>query len=76
MYWTTDEQRDAYARSREAYAPELLKVGYGDITTEARPATEAGEFYYAEGAHQQYLDKHPHGYRCHSSTGVSVPALG
>jgi peptide-methionine (S)-S-oxide reductase len=25
--------------------------------------------------HQQYLHKVPHGYRCHSATGVPVPAL-
>ncbi len=24
--------------------------------------------------HQQYLAKNPHGYRCHSNTGVKFPA--
>ncbi len=24
--------------------------------------------------YQQYLDKHPNGYRCHSTTGVPFPA--
>ena len=36
---------------------------------------EDGEpaYYYAEDYHQQYLYKNPHGYRCHSTTGVPFP---
>jgi peptide-methionine (S)-S-oxide reductase len=33
----------------------------------------AGEYYYAEDYHQQYLVKVPNGYRCHAKTGVPVP---
>ena len=41
------------------------------VTTEIAPA---GEFFYAEADHQQYLAKNPNGYRCHSSTGVTFPS--
>jgi len=37
------------------------------------PASEAGPFYYAEEYHQRYLEKNPHGYRCHARTGVPFP---
>ncbi|MCZ6667929.1 MAG: peptide-methionine (S)-S-oxide reductase, partial [Gammaproteobacteria bacterium] len=37
------------------------------ITTEILPA---GEFYYAEDYHQQYLEKNPAGYCGLGSTGV------
>jgi peptide-methionine (S)-S-oxide reductase len=31
------------------------------------------EFYYAEGYHQQYLDKNPNGYCGLGGTGVTCP---
>ena len=73
VYWTTEEQREAYETTRTAYAAQLRGHGYGDITTEARPATEAGTFYYAEDYHQQYLHKVPWGYCPDHGTGVSCP---
>ena len=73
IYWTTPEQetvaRDLLAR----YQPALTERGYGEITTEVAPAPD---YYYAEDYHQQYLVKNPHGYRCHSATGVRFPADG
>jgi peptide-methionine (S)-S-oxide reductase len=33
----------------------------------------AGEFYFAEDYHQQYLQKNPHGYCPDHGTGVSCP---
>ena len=48
---------------------ELTKAGYGEITTEIRPA---GEFYFAEDYHQQYLVKVPNGYCPNHSTGVTL----
>jgi peptide-methionine (S)-S-oxide reductase len=33
----------------------------------------APTFYFAEGYHQQYLAKHPHGYCGLGGTGVSCP---
>ena len=48
----------------------LTEAGYGEITTEIVPA---GEFYFAEDYHQQYLYKIPNGYCPDHSTGVSCP---
>jgi peptide-methionine (S)-S-oxide reductase len=36
-----------------------------------RPASEAGEFYYAEDYHQQYLHKNPGGYCNHGPNGLT-----
>jgi peptide-methionine (S)-S-oxide reductase len=73
FYWTTDEQHAAYESTKAAYEASLKKAGYGQITTDARPAEDAGPFYYAEGYHQQYLHKVPNGYCPSHSTGVSCP---
>ena len=70
LYWTTDAQRDAAQASRDMYAEELARAGYGDVTTELAPA---GPFYYAEPYHQQYLSKNPNGYCGLGGTGVSCP---
>jgi peptide-methionine (S)-S-oxide reductase len=73
VYWTTPEQHAAYQATRTAYAASLKRAGYGEITTEARSAAAAGEFYFAEDYHQQYLFKVPNGYCPSHSTGVSCP---
>ena len=71
LIWTTnDEQRAAAEASRDAFQAMLTKAGYGAITTEIAPA---GDFYYAEDYHQQYLDRNPHGYCPNHSTGVRLP---
>jgi peptide-methionine (S)-S-oxide reductase len=70
IYYYTDAQRDIAERSRDAYQQELLRAGYGAITTEILPAPE---FYYAEDYHQQYLSKNPAGYCGLGGTGVSCP---
>jgi peptide-methionine (S)-S-oxide reductase len=70
VYWTSEAQRDAALRSRDAYAARLAAAGFGDVTTEIAPA---GPFYYAEGYHQQYLAKNPGGYCGLGGTGVSCP---
>ncbi|HVM16997.1 MAG TPA: peptide-methionine (S)-S-oxide reductase MsrA [Gaiellaceae bacterium] len=70
VYWTTDEQREAAERSRDAYAARLRDAGYGEITTEIAPL---GELYYAEDYHQQYLAKNPNGYCGIGGTGVACP---
>jgi peptide-methionine (S)-S-oxide reductase len=70
IYTTTPEQADL-ARSVEArFADSLGKAGYAAVTTEIRPA---GEFYYAEPHHQQYLEANPGGYCGLGGTGVSCP---
>ena len=72
IYYSTPEQEMVAQRVTEKYQPELTKRGYGQITTEIKPASET-PYYYAEDHHQQYLLKNPFGYRCHSATGVPVP---
>ncbi|UJP41174.1 peptide-methionine (S)-S-oxide reductase MsrA [Cellulomonas palmilytica] len=71
VFTTTPEQAQAAHATRELFAPRLARAGFGDITTEIRPADEAGPFYYAEPSHQQYLVKNPHGYCPVHSTGVT-----
>ncbi len=70
IYTTTDAQADAAESSRVAYQQALDQAGRGQITTELAPA---GEFYYAEDYHQQYLHKVPNGYCGMGGTGVSCP---
>ena len=70
VWWTSDAQREAALRSRDAFAERLAAAGYGPITTEM---AEAGPFYYAEAYHQQYLAKNPNGYCGLGGTGVSCP---
>ena len=70
IYVTSEAQRDAAARSRDAYAERLRAAGYGEVTTEI---TDAPDFYYAEDYHQQYLAKVPNGYCGLGGTGVSCP---
>ena len=70
IYTTTDDQAAAAAASAERYQAALTTAGRGAITTELQPA---GEFYYAEDYHQQYLAKNPRGYCGLGGTGVSCP---
>jgi peptide-methionine (S)-S-oxide reductase len=70
VYATSAEQLDAAKRSRDAYQERLADAGYGEVTTQI---TEAGEFYYAEDYHQQYLAKNPMGYCGIGGTGVACP---
>ena len=65
-----EDQARAAEASRDAYQQELSRSGYGPITTEIQPA---GEFYYAEAYHQQYLAKNPAGYCGLGGTGVACP---
>src|SRR3954463_7435776 len=70
IYYTDDEQRKAAEETRDAYEEARGGGGYGSITTEISPA---GQFYYAEDYHQQYLHKVPNGYCGLAGTGVSCP---
>ena len=69
IFTRTDAQAAAAEASRTMYQAELTKAGYGQITTEIRPA---GEFYFAEDYHQQYLAKVPNGYCPNHATGVPL----
>jgi peptide-methionine (S)-S-oxide reductase len=73
IYWTTPGQEAAANATREAFQVVLAGNGFGEITTEIRPAAEAGSFYYAEGYHQQYLYKNPGGYCNHGPNGMTCP---
>ena len=68
---TTPAQREAAERSRATFQQALTSSGYGEITTEI---ADAGEFFYAEPYHQQYLAKNPNGYCGLGGTGVSCPS--
>ena len=70
IYTMNDSQRTAATASRDAFQVMLTKAGYGEITTEIAPA---GDFFYAEPYHQQYLGKNPNGYCGLGGTGVSCP---
>jgi peptide-methionine (S)-S-oxide reductase len=70
IYTTTDAQLAAATASRDMYAEALGAAHKGAISTEIHPA---GEFYYAEDYHQQYLDKNPGGYCGLGGTGVACP---
>ncbi|GLU49244.1 peptide methionine sulfoxide reductase MsrA [Nocardiopsis ansamitocini] len=67
-----EDQRKAAEATRDAFQPALTSSGYGPITTEIVPA---GEFYFAEPYHQQYLSdaKNPNGYCGVGGTGAVCP---
>lgn len=73
IFTVGEEQQRVAERARETYQKALDERGLGAITTEIEPARE---FYFAEGPHQQYLDKVPNGYCGLAGTGVAcqVPA--
>jgi len=70
IYVYSKAQRAAAEASKAAYAQALRARGLGPVTTEIE---DAGEFYFAEDYHQQYLEKNPTGYCGLGGTGVSCP---
>jgi len=70
VYWTTTDQRDAAGLSRMRYQKALTQNGRGMITTEIN---QAGDFYFAEEYHQQYLAKNPNGYCGLGGVGIELP---
>jgi peptide-methionine (S)-S-oxide reductase len=70
IYTFDEAQMTAALRTKAAYESALKGRGYGPVTTEIEPA---GEFYFAEDYHQQYLAKNPGGYCGIGGTGVSCP---
>jgi peptide-methionine (S)-S-oxide reductase len=70
IFTTSPEQQETAIQSRDSYQDRLTAAGYGKITTEIVPA---GEFYFAEDYHQQYLHKVPGGYCPDHGTGVTCP---
>jgi len=68
IYGRSVSQVAAARASRDAYQARLTAAGHGPISTEISPA---GEFFYAEDYHQQYLAKNPNGYCGLGGTGVA-----
>lgn len=68
IYCSTAEQQQTAEASLAVYQQALANEGLPAVTTEI---VAAGEFYYAEPYHQQYLDKNPGGYCGLGGTGVS-----
>jgi peptide-methionine (S)-S-oxide reductase len=68
IYTTDDAQQVTAIAARDRMQASLTAVGYGPITTEITPA---GQFFFAEGYHQQYLDANPTGYCPVHATGVT-----
>uniref|UniRef100_A0A8C5RNC4 peptide-methionine (S)-S-oxide reductase n=1 Tax=Laticauda laticaudata TaxID=8630 RepID=A0A8C5RNC4_LATLA len=66
IYTIGAEQLESALRSKAMYEQKQL----GPITTEI---WKAGEFYYAEDYHQQYLHKNPDGFCGLQGTGVACP---
>jgi len=73
IFTTTPAQQAAALASRDQYQAKLSDGGYGAISTEVLPSTEAGdgEFYFAEDYHQGYLYKNPGGYCNHGFCQVA-----
>jgi peptide-methionine (S)-S-oxide reductase len=72
IFYHSPEQQTQAEESEAAYQKRLTEAGYGEISTQIVPA---GEFYFAEDYHQQYLSdtKNPYGYCPDHGTGVSCP---
>ncbi|MGB2258927.1 MAG: peptide-methionine (S)-S-oxide reductase MsrA [Candidatus Puniceispirillaceae bacterium] len=68
IFATDDAQLDQVTESANAFQKALTAAGFGKITTEI---ALAGDFYYAETYHQQYLHKVPNGYCGLRGTGVA-----
>jgi len=67
IYYFSFQQKQLAESVLLQYQKKLSNKNMADITTEI---IEAGEFYYAEEYHQQYLAKNPNGYCGLSGTGV------
>ncbi len=70
IFTTSTEQAETAHRVADRFGESLRKAGYGTIATEI---DSAGEFFYAEPYHQQYLEANPLGYCGLGGTGVSCP---
>lgn len=68
IYPIDDLQSATAMAVRVDFQKALTEAGYPAITTDIRPA---GDWYYAEGYHQQYLDANPGGYCPVHATGVT-----
>ena len=72
IYTFDDSQSEAAKTFAELYETALKRSGYHPVTTEI---AAAGEFFYAEDYHQQYLAKNPGGYCGLGGTGIACPGM-
>lgn len=70
LFVTSEKQREQAEASLARYQAELDKGRFGKISTKIVPA---GDFYYAEAHHQQYLHTNPYGYCNHGFCQVGYP---
>lgn len=70
IYAADNASLKAARESCKRYGFALTQSGFGDITTEIG---QAGEFFYAEDYHQQYLHKVPNGYCGLAGCNVDYP---
>lgn len=68
IYYFNDNQKLSAETSQARYQAQLTSGNLGIITTEI---SKAGNFYFAEHYHQQYLAKNPNGYCGLGGTGIS-----
>ena len=69
VYYLSEDQKNLALETKDQYQQILNNSGFGSITTEI---VQAGEFYYAEHYHQQYLAKNPDGYCGVDGTGIKL----
>jgi peptide-methionine (S)-S-oxide reductase len=72
ILYANEAQLRSADEARADYETALREAGYGEVTTEI---VSAGDFFYAEDYHQQYLHKVPWGYCGIAGTGVSYPVV-
>lgn len=70
IYAADNASLKAARESCKRYGLALTQSGFGHITTEIR---QAGDFFYAEDYHQQYLHKVPNGYCGLAGCNVDYP---
>jgi peptide-methionine (S)-S-oxide reductase len=70
IYFTDEAQGEQAQAAKAAYTRRLAEHRKPPATSEI---ATAGEFYYAEAYHQQYLEKNPFGYCPDHGTGITCP---
>ena len=71
IYTLTREQAQTAQRAQGGATSRCCRSA---ATARSPPrSSRSPTYYYAEDHHQQYLAKNPHGYRCHSATGIPFP---
>ena len=73
IFTTSPEQMETALAAKATYQAVLTAAALNEICTEILSAAGI-EYFEAEEYHQEYLQKNPNGYDCHSSTGIAYPA--